>query len=495
VDGDRSPRVPSRPQFGTEVPLASRLQRFADRTRPATEPPEPSSAPDRRPVPTGLRWLVVLVVLGMALLVPSVASAGIVTASVEGSGTLSATVQGISGAVVCPPDCERFVPDGTTIQVSAAPERGASFLGWGGACAAASGAVCTLTVAGDVSLSARFTVAPPPPPPVLERQRFPFLEDVTLAGSAPECTSGRFQSCDESLLGVLRDGRLLLLRTVVDENFSTVRAVGRTGLGAATIARVRAGRLDHYSSRLTTDRHALLWEELRSRRTLVGLTVPSGRRIVYPPSATAGVFADTDFDRAGGRLLVDAVLPGAGRREVLLVGRAGPGARRRIPTPHTSIGPRLSPDGRRVAYIVRGRVVVRSVRGGSLRTLTPASSAAADGRWFAGGVAPGARVRWSVESIAWSRDGRRIAAVVKFLGADFSAAIVSVRADGGDLRPLAVRSGAAGHVDWLPDGDVAFQAALARRDGSSAFVSAIGVVDAATGSVSYLRQPGVTAPE
>ncbi len=125
--------------------------------------------------------------------------------------------------------------------------------------------------------------------------------------------------------------------------------------------------------------------------------------------------------------------------------------------------------------------------------MTPASSGAADGRWFAGGVPPGVRVGWNAESIAWSRDGQRIAAVVEFNGADLSAAIVSVRADGVELRPLAVRSGAIGHVNWLPDGDVAFQAALARRDDDSESVSAIGFVDAAAGSVSYLSQPGVTS--
>lgn len=83
---------------------------------------------------------------------------------------------------------------------------------------------------------------------------------------------------------------------------------------------------------------------------------------------------------------------------------------------------------------------------------------------------------------------------MSFLGAGLSAAVVSVGADGSDLRPLAVRSGAAGHIDWSPDGDVAFQAALALRDDDSQSVAAIGFVDAATGPVSHLRQPGVTAP-
>ncbi len=238
----------------------------------------------------------------LALLAPSVATAGIVTATVEGSGTVSATVAGISGAVVCPPDCERFVPDGTTIEVSALPERGASFLGWGGACAPASGSACALTVMGDLGLTARFTAAPPPPPPtpVLERQRLPFLEEVTLAGSAPECVRPRFGSCDERLLGVLRDGRLLLLRGVGGD-VSTVRVVGRSGLGARTIGRVRVGDLSPYSARLSTDRRVVLWEgSFRINHRVVGLSVPSGRRVAYPPARTAAVYPYSDFDRRAG---------------------------------------------------------------------------------------------------------------------------------------------------------------------------------------------------
>ena len=257
----------------------------------------------------------------------------------------------------------------------------------------------------------------------------------------------RFGSCDEGLLGVLRDGRLVLLGDVGGE-LSTVRVVGRSGLGATTIGRARVSGLSPYSARLSTDRRVVLWESSPNRRGSAAWSAspcpPGGAW--RTPARTGDVYPYSDFDRAGGRLLVRAAVGPGGVREVLLVGRAGPGPRRRIPTPRSSVGPRLSPDRRRVAYIVRGRIVVRSVRGGSPRTLTPASSGAADGRWFAGGVPPGVRVGWGVRSLSWSPDGHRIAAVVGFESADLSAAIVSVRADGVDLRPLAVRSGAVEHV-------------------------------------------------
>ena len=94
---------------------------------------------------------------------------------------------------------------------------------------------------------------------------------------------------------------------------------------------------------------------------------------------------------------------------------------------------------------------------------------------------------WQVISLAWSRDGTRIAAAVNLSGARGStSAIVTVRPDGTDLRPVVVPAGAAGHLDWLPDGGIAFQAFLETDDGS---VQAIGLAEP-SGTVSYLTQPG-----
>ena len=95
---------------------------------------------------------------------------------------------------------------------------------------------------------------------------------------------------------------------------------------------------------------------------------------------------------------------------------------------------------------------------------------------------------WQVISLAWSRDGTRIAAAVSLFGArGATSAIVTVRPDGTDLRPVVVPAGAVGHLDWRPDGGIAFQASLLTDPHGS--VQAIGLVEP-SGAVSYLRQPG-----
>jgi hypothetical protein len=454
--------------------------------------PDHIDAPRRRPA---LRpALLAAIVLTSAA--AGQASAGVLSATVEGSGTIAAEVTGISGVAMCPPQCEAAIPDGTPVRLTATAAARAGFLGWGGACASAIGNRCDLVVAGDMTLSARFSVAPPPPPEP-EPPRDARLEDVTIAGALPACTAPRGGTCSERLAGVLRDGRLLMVRQTFGAGVrstvrTTLRAVPRTGAGG----RVVASLPDAFdTTRLSTDRTAVL---VRSERDDVvrGVLVPSGRRVTYRSGVRRGEALNEILDRAAGRLMLVAVREVAFRRQAvernaILVGPLRGGTRRRVDGGEgDGVGARLSPDGRRVAFVtVRGRIVVAAVGGAGRRTVTPASTGPDDGRWFRGGTAPGGRVDWQVGSLAWSPDGTRIAAVVGLAGAGSrSTPVVTVRADGTDLRPAAVGAAAEGHVDWLPDGGLAFQASLV-TDGPQGSVRAIGIVEP-SGAVSYLRQPG-----
>lgn len=83
--------------------------------------------------------------------------------SVDGGGTIAATgidCRDESG------DCVELYADGTTVTLTATPDTGATFAGWGGDCAAATGTSCTLTMSSAKAVTATFTAeggaAPPP---------------------------------------------------------------------------------------------------------------------------------------------------------------------------------------------------------------------------------------------------------------------------------------------------------------------------------------------
>jgi hypothetical protein len=74
--------------------------------------------------------------------------------SVDGPGTIAGT--GIS----CRDgtgDCVELYPDGTSVTLTATPDSGATFTGWGGDCAAATGNTCTLTMSSAKAVTATFT--------------------------------------------------------------------------------------------------------------------------------------------------------------------------------------------------------------------------------------------------------------------------------------------------------------------------------------------------
>jgi PKD repeat protein len=82
-----------------------------------------------------------------------------VTRAGTGSGTISSTPAGIS----CGATCGAPFAQATAVTLTAAPDFGSTFSGWGGACSGTGS--CSLTMSADQSATATFTAAVAPPPP------------------------------------------------------------------------------------------------------------------------------------------------------------------------------------------------------------------------------------------------------------------------------------------------------------------------------------------
>ena len=78
-----------------------------------------------------------------------------VTLNGDASGTVTSSPAGIN----CGSDCTESFDAGTGVTLTAQPAQGASFAGWGGACAG-SAMTCTLTINGSKSVTATFTNKP-----------------------------------------------------------------------------------------------------------------------------------------------------------------------------------------------------------------------------------------------------------------------------------------------------------------------------------------------
>lgn len=91
-----------------------------------------------------------------------------VTVTVTGPGHVTAPAPDpTSGSIDCPTQCSALIKQGTTLTLTATPDNGGTFAGWGGDCASAgTSATCSLTMTGQgsngsESITAGFGSAPP----------------------------------------------------------------------------------------------------------------------------------------------------------------------------------------------------------------------------------------------------------------------------------------------------------------------------------------------
>ncbi|HEX5224981.1 MAG TPA: hypothetical protein VFW29_07610, partial [Solirubrobacteraceae bacterium] len=72
--------------------------------------------------------------------------------AVEGAGSVKATGAGIS----CPSTCSSSYPEGEEVTLTATPDPGSTFTGWGGACAGIPTNTCTVTMSKAMEVTAAF---------------------------------------------------------------------------------------------------------------------------------------------------------------------------------------------------------------------------------------------------------------------------------------------------------------------------------------------------
>jgi uncharacterized repeat protein (TIGR01451 family) len=94
---------------------------------------------------------------------------------VTGAGSVTSDPAGID----CPESCSAPFADGTSVALTATPDEGSTFTGWGGACSGTEG--CTVTMSADQSVTATFEAIVPPSGdlPVTEASS----PDLTTAGN------------------------------------------------------------------------------------------------------------------------------------------------------------------------------------------------------------------------------------------------------------------------------------------------------------------------
>ena len=79
------------------------------------------------------------------------------------TGTGSGTVSSAPAGIDCGTDCAENYPSFTNVTLTATPEPGSTFEGWGGDCEGSAGSTCELTMLEATTVTAEFTADPPPP--------------------------------------------------------------------------------------------------------------------------------------------------------------------------------------------------------------------------------------------------------------------------------------------------------------------------------------------
>ena len=137
-----------------------------------------------------------------------------VTVSVSGPGHVTGGAPDpTSGSIDCPDACSALIKQNTQFTLTATPDDGAQFTGWGGACSDyGTQTSCTLQISGPKDVTAGFGTPPPPPP-----TQFQLTVQKTGTGSGyvggaggidcgPTCSATFSASSQVKLLAVADDG-------------------------------------------------------------------------------------------------------------------------------------------------------------------------------------------------------------------------------------------------------------------------------------------------
>jgi uncharacterized repeat protein (TIGR02543 family) len=135
------------------------------------------------------------------------------------AGTGSGTVTG--GGISCPSACSKGIAPGAGVSLVAAAASGSTFTGWGGACGGTG--ACNVTMSGDRSVTATFTL-------------LPHQLTITLAGSGSGTVSGAGISCPGTCTGSYASGSTVTL-TASGQNGSSFAgwSGGCTGTGGCSV--------------------------------------------------------------------------------------------------------------------------------------------------------------------------------------------------------------------------------------------------------------------
>jgi Divergent InlB B-repeat domain len=136
----------------------------------------------------------------------------LITVTASGPGVV--TGNGDGGSFDCSnATCSALIKQNTTIELTATPDDGDQFTGWGGACADfGNGSTCELQVSGPKDATAGFGTPPPPSPPKVTLTVVKAGTGSGYVGGAggidcgPTCSNAFFPSSPVTLLAIPDDG-------------------------------------------------------------------------------------------------------------------------------------------------------------------------------------------------------------------------------------------------------------------------------------------------